>query len=117
MTTEKQIQVEAESPSVESYPPPVAERHCNRKACQQLGARWWNKSTRAYYCDNCARAINEHSPDLCVKYRTQDDCADCKDAVEPCAYHARMIHESWHEAGLFWIRREECHENCPGLKK
>ncbi|WP_278366920.1 hypothetical protein [Marinobacter salarius] len=31
---------------------------CNVTACQQPGAWYFNKSTRAYYCENCAREIN-----------------------------------------------------------
>lgn len=31
---------------------------CNLTACQRPGARWWNTSTRAWYCDDCAAAIN-----------------------------------------------------------
>jgi hypothetical protein len=33
---------------------------CNRTACQvplPTPPRWWNTSTRAYYCDDCKRAI------------------------------------------------------------
>jgi hypothetical protein len=42
------------------------EQSCNRKACGKLGgAAWWNSSTRAYYCADCAKAINEHNPGLC----------------------------------------------------
>ncbi len=51
-----------------------------------------------------------------AEVRCQADCLDCEDVQEPCAYHRRLIHESWHERGLFWIRSEECHEHCPGLK-
>jgi hypothetical protein len=31
---------------------------CNRKACQAPGANWYNHSTRAFYCGNCAEVIN-----------------------------------------------------------
>lgn len=31
---------------------------CNLTACQKPGAQWFNKSTKAYYCENCAREIN-----------------------------------------------------------
>jgi hypothetical protein len=30
---------------------------CNRTACQRPGATWFNTSTRAYYCEDCARDI------------------------------------------------------------
>ncbi len=32
--------------------------NCNRTACQKPGATWYNKSTRAYYCEECAHEIN-----------------------------------------------------------
>lgn len=31
---------------------------CNRTACQRPNAIYFNKSTRAYYCEDCAREIN-----------------------------------------------------------
>lgn len=31
--------------------------NCNRTACQQPGADFYNKSTRAYYCRKCAEMI------------------------------------------------------------
>lgn len=31
---------------------------CNLTACQKPGARYYNKSTRKYYCADCAREIN-----------------------------------------------------------
>jgi hypothetical protein len=31
---------------------------CNRTACQRPGASWFNHSTRAYYCTECAGLIN-----------------------------------------------------------
>jgi hypothetical protein len=43
---------------------------CNRTACQNelyMVKRWWNSSTRAWYCQSCAFRINETSPDLCVR--------------------------------------------------
>lgn len=35
--------------------------NCNVTACQRPGATWWNTSTRAYYCANCASEINRWS--------------------------------------------------------
>lgn len=32
---------------------------CNRTACQAPGATWFNTSTRAYYCEPCARDITD----------------------------------------------------------
>lgn len=34
---------------------------CNRTACQAPGATWFNQSTRAYYCEGCARDINRYN--------------------------------------------------------
>lgn len=34
-------------------------KNCNRTACQTHGATWYNLSTRAYYCAECALLINE----------------------------------------------------------
>ena len=31
---------------------------CNRTACQKPGANYFNKSTRCYYCAECAERIN-----------------------------------------------------------
>jgi hypothetical protein len=47
---------------------PVAERLCNRKVCGQPYARWYNPSTRAFYCERCAKLIDEHNPGLCIEY-------------------------------------------------
>lgn len=33
--------------------------NCNRQACQQPGADWYNPTTRAYYCAPCARLLDE----------------------------------------------------------
>jgi hypothetical protein len=32
--------------------------NCNRQACQQPGATYFNVGTDAYYCESCARRIN-----------------------------------------------------------
>jgi len=34
-------------------------RLCNRTACRQPNATWWNFSTRAWYCQKCSLKINE----------------------------------------------------------
>jgi hypothetical protein len=39
---------------------------CNRRACQRPGATWFNHSTRAHYCEDCAQAINRANPDTWV---------------------------------------------------
>jgi hypothetical protein len=35
--------------------------NCNRRACQRSGAYYFNKSTRAYYCQACAEMIEASS--------------------------------------------------------
>lgn len=42
-------------------------RLCNRSACRQPGANWWNATMQAWYCQPCAFAINESTPGLCVR--------------------------------------------------
>jgi len=32
---------------------------CHHVTCAHTGADWFNKSNGRYYCDSCARAINE----------------------------------------------------------
>ncbi len=44
---------------------PVPNLLCNRSACRAPGPRWWNASTRAFYCAACAEGINHYSPGLC----------------------------------------------------
>lgn len=46
---------------------------CNRAACQAPNARWFNRSTRAFYCESCAKLINRENPPfqglpLCYDY-------------------------------------------------
>ncbi len=45
---------------------------CNRRACQEpltVGLRWFNTSTRQWYCSSCARRINDpfnnHAGPIC----------------------------------------------------
>jgi len=50
------------------------ETACNRRACQApltIGERWWNTSTRAYYCERCAMRINEMPPICCIPERAK----------------------------------------------
>jgi hypothetical protein len=35
---------------------------CNRSACLARPATWFNTSTRAHYCPDCAFLINRHCP-------------------------------------------------------
>src|SRR5690349_19861936 len=45
---------------------------CNRSACLERPATWWNESTRAHYCGTCARLINDNTPDgsiICTPVR------------------------------------------------
>lgn len=46
---------------------------CARTVCQVDGARWWNSSTKSYYCMRCALRINEHAPGLCVMLSDPDN--------------------------------------------
>ena len=48
------------------------------------------------------------------EYTPETECPDCSMSEEPCAFHRKEIHRSWHAQGLWWIRPEECDEGCPG---
>lgn len=37
---------------------------CNRTACDKKQAKWYNHSTRAYYCGKCAMQINTLNPEF-----------------------------------------------------
>ena len=37
----------------------MSDKLCARSACKEPGADHWNPSTRAFYCEPCARKINE----------------------------------------------------------
>ena len=39
---------------------------CNRSACLAHNAFWWNRGSRAYYCQDCAHLINQ-------EFRHRDD--------------------------------------------
>ena len=39
---------------------------CNRSCCLRHEAYWWNRGSRAYYCEDCARLINQ-------EFRHRDD--------------------------------------------
>jgi len=41
--------------------------NCNRTACQQPGAIWYNTGTRAYYCRNCAITIQREANDYALR--------------------------------------------------
>lgn len=55
---------------------------CNISACQcllDLGNRWWNKETRAYYCQPHAWRINENPlPDGSVLCARECNCSECR---------------------------------------
>lgn len=36
---------------------------CNRTVCENENAQWFNHSTRAWYCEDCARQLNEYRPE------------------------------------------------------
>lgn len=65
--------------------------NCNRTACQRPPAEWFNQSTRAWYCEDCAHEINKFRPtqedslrlngtrELCLKF----DDPRLKDRIGP----------------------------------
>lgn len=42
-----------------SIPKGAYSGECNRGACQQKPANYWNPHTERFYCVHCARKINE----------------------------------------------------------
>lgn len=54
---------------------------CNRTACSNKAARWFNHSTEKYYCSKCACMINDVNPeskrifghDLCTLTKVSDE--------------------------------------------
>ena len=45
----------------------VAGGNCNRSSCQAPGAVYFNRSTRKFYCRQCAATINEaNGEELCT---------------------------------------------------
>lgn len=49
---------------------------CNRTACRDTGARWWNSSTRKFYCVVCACRINQE----CRRFN-EDPICEFKEAA------------------------------------
>ena len=43
---------------------------CANHACANAGADWYNRGSTLYYCDECARHINEH----CLTLGTRKAC-------------------------------------------
>jgi len=52
--------------------------NCNRQACQQAGATWFNQGTEAFYCRACAKRINSYQDERInlQLYGTVDLCID-----------------------------------------
>jgi hypothetical protein len=48
------------------------------------------------------------------EYQHCDNCEVCKNEAIPCETCRRRIHEEWHKLGMWWVRAEECHVECPG---
>lgn len=41
---------------------------CNRTACDATNAVWWNKYTQMFYCETCAKRINQLAErPICVR--------------------------------------------------
>jgi len=43
---------------------------------------------------------------------SEEECTVCKYWDHPCEECRKAIHQSWHAAGLWWIRSEECDADC-----
>lgn len=54
------------------------EGNCNRTACQRpllKGRTWFNRVTRAYYCQHCAFLINDANTDVDPPYLSREPLA------------------------------------------
>jgi hypothetical protein len=40
---------------------------CNNAACQNAGADWLNRASGQFYCDDCARRLNENCLNLGIR--------------------------------------------------
>jgi hypothetical protein len=49
---------------------------CNRAACQAPGARYYNHSTRAHYCDQCAAILNRENRDDAMRLYGHELCTE-----------------------------------------
>lgn len=56
---------------------------CNRTACQKPGAIYFNHSTRAYYCEECAEMINDMNRQDAYRLFGHDLCTLSKMPSEP----------------------------------
>ena len=52
---------------------------CNRTACQQPGATFFNHSTLKFYCPSCAHTINEYNRAEAMTYFGHDLCTEGDD--------------------------------------
>lgn len=48
--------------------------NCNREACQSPGATFYNFSTERYYCQSCARLINDANRTQAMELYGHDLC-------------------------------------------
>lgn len=88
----------------EPLPAPLATSEpvaCNRKACRAPlpSPRWWNSSTRAYYCDECMHAITRWPENVgFFEDRAHPSAAVCDDCDHaPCVCddgEARTVNKS-----------------------
>ena len=61
---------------------------CNRAACSNDGARWYNHSTKKHYCDSCASIINRFNPEAHDIYGH----ALCTESPAPLETDSRIEH-------------------------
>lgn len=82
------------------------DRLCNRTACKQPGADWWNISTRAWYCRDCATAINRevppgHGPCCINPVNMPPTPAAPGPALGPSAETVEAAYFEWVKSGAF----------------
>ena len=55
---------------------------CNRTACSNSHAVYFNKSTEKYYCESCAHTINMHNRMDCIRLFGCEDLCEREDIEE-----------------------------------
>lgn len=67
---------------------------CARTVCGALNPKWWNKSTRDYYCIACAKKINSYAPGLCVQLKVYIQAGNLARLYIPyqCAFPGVVSH-------------------------
>lgn len=95
------------------------EGNCNRLSCQAPGAIFYNKSTRKFYCEACAEAINVvNSVDAMRLYGVWKLCEPLPSLAEFQAVYERSgqgaVYDLANKRGCEgWTRCDPCDDHTP----